>query len=119
MITTYADTSADEVYAMFKAIDESMDLIKASPAAPSTGRRKFRPAAGDAPWHEGTIRYMKEKGWWTAEHQAWQDKRMERLKKIQAGWADARKKFKGKDDEWPAFWEDYRVKTLGLHPNSA
>lgn len=121
IIATYSGTNADEVYSIVKAIDESMDLIKnltgsARNWAPNIAGK---PPA-DAPWHEGAIRYLKEKGIWTAEHQAWQDQRMARLKKVQAGWADARKQFKGKTDEdWAKFWEEYRVKTLGLAPSGA
>jgi len=120
MIATYANTNADEVYSLVKAIDGSMDLIKNITGSAINWAPKVsgKPPA-DAPWHEGSIRYLKEVGIWTPEHQAWQDKRLARLKKIQAGWADARKKFKGKDDAWPAFWEEYRVKTMGLHPSAA
>jgi hypothetical protein len=72
----------------------------------------------DAPWHDGAIRYLKEKGIWTAEHQAWQDQRLARLKKLQSGWADARKGFKGEgDEEWLKHWEEYRVGKLGLPPS--
>lgn len=120
IIATYSGTSADEVYALVKAIDESMDLIKnlTSSAANWNPSISGKPPA-DAPWHEGSIRYLKEKGIWTAEHQAWQDARLARLKKVQAGWADAQKQFKGQgDDAWATFWEEYRVKTLGLPASS-
>lgn len=119
IIATYAKTSADEVYAMVKAIDESMDLIKAitGSAVNWDPKTSGKPPA-DAPWHDGAIRYLKEKGIWTADHQAWQDKRLARLQKLQAGWKDAEAKFKasGKsgDEAWLEFWEDYRVKTMGL-----
>lgn len=121
IIATYANTSADEVYSIVKAIDESMDLIKAITASSGNWAPNIsgKPPA-DAPWHEGSIRYLKEKGIWKPEHQAWQDQRMARLKKVQAGWADAQKKFKGQGDEaWAKFWEEYRVKTLGLAPSDA
>jgi len=121
IIATYANTSADEVYSIVKAIDESMDLIKAITASAGNWAPNIsgKPPA-DAPWHEGSIRYLKEKGIWKPEHQAWQDQRMARLKKVQAGWADAQKKFKGQGDEaWAKFWEEYRVKTLGLAPSDA
>ena len=121
IIATYANTSADEVYSIVKAVDESMDLIKAITASAGNWAPNVsgKPPA-DAPWHEGSIRYLKEKGIWKPEHQAWQDQRMARLKKVQAGWADAQKKFKGQGDEaWTKFWEEYRVKTLGLAPSNA
>ena len=74
----------------------------------------------DAPWHEGAIRYLKEKDIWTAEHQGWQDRRLARLRRIQAGWEDARKSFSGNGDEaWLKHWEKYRVERLGLSPAEA
>jgi TRAP transporter TAXI family solute receptor len=121
IISTYANKSADEVYALVKAVDESMDLIKGITASAGNWDPKMsgKPPA-DAPWHDGAIRYLKEKGIWTAEHQAWQDARLAHMKKVQAGWKDAEAKFKasGKsgDEAWVEFWEEYRVKTLGLPP---
>ncbi|MGE0424196.1 MAG: TAXI family TRAP transporter solute-binding subunit [Reyranellaceae bacterium] len=128
IMATYAKTSADEVYAMVSAIDASMDTIKGitGSAINWQPKRSGRPPA-DAPWHEGTIRYMKEKGWWTAEDQAWHDQRLARLKKLQAGWKDAQEKFKAHvaeqakkgvkvegDEAWVKFWDEYREKTLGF-----
>lgn len=118
IIACYANTDADEVYAMVKAVDESMDLIRgitgsAGNWAPSISGK---PPA-DAPWHEGAIRYLKEKGIWQAEHQAWHDQRLARLKKVMAGWEEAKKSFKGGNDEaWLAHWEEHRVKNMGLVP---
>jgi len=118
ILATYAHTDADEVYALVKAVDDSMDLIRnitgsASNWAPE---KSGRPPA-DAPWHEGAIRYLREKGIWTSEHQAWNDQRLARLRRIQAGWADAQRTFKGEgDDAWAQHWEKYRVEKLGLLP---
>ena len=118
MIATYANTSADEVHALTKAVDEAMDLIRGitGSAINWSPTKSGRPPA-DAPWHDGAIRYLKERGIWTAEDQAWQDRRLARLRRIQAGWEDARKSFGGNgDDAWVAHWEKYRVERLGLPP---
>jgi TRAP transporter TAXI family solute receptor len=121
MITCYANTSADETYSLAQAIDQSMDLIsKITGSAANWAPALSGKPPADAPWHEGSIKYLKEKGIWTAEHQAWQDRRLDHMKKVQAGWADARKTFKGKSDaEWLKHWEDYRVNKLGLFPTDA
>lgn len=117
MITTYASTSSDEVYAMCKAIGENMPAIK---AATGTGdqwdpRHSGLPRA-DAPFHDGTIRFMKEKGWWTAEAEAWQNARLARLKKLLAAWPKARDAYKAaghtNEDGWEAFWLEARTKAL-------
>jgi TRAP transporter TAXI family solute receptor len=121
IIASYATADAGEVYSLVKAIDESMDLIKnVTGSAKNWDPRMAGKPPADAPWHEGSIRYLKEKGIWTAEAQDWQEHRLTRLKKVKDGWADARKKFQGKDDEaWLTYWEEYRVKTLGLRPTAA
>jgi TRAP transporter TAXI family solute receptor len=126
MITTYARTSADEVYNLIKAMDESFDLYKSTTATSSNWAvdRAGRPPA-DAPWHEGAIRYLKEKGVWTAEDQAWQEKRLARLDKVLQAWEGAQAEFndmreaKAKEgtkvnveEAWPEFWEAYRSKHL-------
>ncbi len=118
ILACYANSSADEVYAMVKAMDESMDLIRGITGSAGNWAPDIagKPPA-DAPWHEGSIRYLKEKGIWTAEHQAWNDARLARLKKVMAGWDEAKKSFKGGDDQaWMTHWEEHRVKKMGLLP---
>ncbi|MGE0226623.1 MAG: TAXI family TRAP transporter solute-binding subunit, partial [Acetobacteraceae bacterium] len=113
MITTYAATSADEVYAMCQAVEANMPAIKAATGTGDQWNPKYSGLPrGDAPWHEGTIRYMKEKGWWTDDAQKWQDARLARLKLLLAAWPKAQEEFKkaGKgssDEAWEAFWLDY------------
>ena len=117
MITTYATTSADEVYAFVKAIDADMDLIKTTTGSSINWMPKLSglPRA-DAPFHEGTIRYMKEKGWWTEEADAWQTQRVARLNKLIAAWKQAQAAFKTQKDHsdaaWVPFWTAYREKVL-------
>jgi TRAP transporter TAXI family solute receptor len=118
IMATYANTDADEVYAFTKAIDESMDLIRVTTASAGNWAPSMsgKPPA-DAPWHEGSIRYLKERNIWTDEDQAWQDQRLARLRRIQAGWAEAQKSFTGQGDEaWVEHWEKHRVEKLGLQP---
>ena len=49
--------------------------------------RSGKPAI-DVPFHEGAIRYLKEKGIWTAEDDAWNAKRTERMDALIAAWAE-------------------------------
>lgn len=125
MITTYARTSADDAYEMIKALDQAYDAYSKTTASSynwevkNAGRPPY-----DTPSHEGAIRYMKEKGWWRAEDQAWQDKRLARLnasieawENAQAAFADMRvaEKEKGNkvgNDQWVAFWEKWRADNL-------
>ena len=125
MVTTYARTSADEAYAMLAAMEESYDDYKNTTGSSKNWEVKLsaRPAY-DAPAHEGTVRYMKEKGYWRAEDQEWQDKRLARLNAVIEGWDAARASFeemradkaaKGEklsDEDWVAYWNDFRAKNL-------
>lgn len=126
MITTYANTPADEVYNLVKAIDESFDLFKNTTGSSKNWevKRSILPPA-DAPWHEGAIKYAKEKGYWTKEAEAWQKERLARMKKVQEVWDKsleefnamrvAKKKEGVKVDAkkaWPEFWEAARAKDL-------
>ncbi|MEZ5818693.1 MAG: TAXI family TRAP transporter solute-binding subunit [Hyphomicrobiaceae bacterium] len=126
MIVTYAKTSADEVYNLVKAIDESFDLFKNTTGSSKNWevKRSILPPA-DAPWHEGAIKYAKEKGYWTKEAEAWNKKRLARLEKVRAGWDTAQAEFEklvaekaekkekfSAEKEWPGFWEAYIEKNL-------
>lgn len=126
MITTYARTTEEEVYNLIKAVDESFDLYKTTTSSSANWAiaGAGRPPA-DAPWHEGAIRYMKEKGLWTAEDDAWQAKRLARLEKVIALWDQAVDDFNTMREEkskagekvnaeeaWPDWWQSYRDKHL-------
>lgn len=126
MITTYAKTSADEVYAICAAVEANMAAIT---AATGTGDlwnpiHSGLPRA-DAPFHEGTIRYMKEKGRWTPEAETWQAARLARQNTLIAAWAKAEAAFKEHvaaeakkgnkiegDEAWEQFWVAFREKSL-------
>ncbi|MCP1337747.1 TAXI family TRAP transporter solute-binding subunit [Futiania mangrovi] len=116
MIATYADTSADEVYAVTKAIVETYDLYKdVNKIMPRWQAKIAGHPPADAPFHEGAVRYLKEIGVWTAEDEAWNQDRLARMKAVQAAWDAAmdealEKNLPGKD--WEAFWADYRAKNL-------
>jgi uncharacterized protein len=127
MITTYAGTSEDEVYNLVKAIDASFDLFKDTTGSSKNWdvKESILPPA-DAPWHEGAIRYAKEKGYWTEEAQKWQDARLARMQKVQEAWDSAIAEFNDMRAEelkkgnkvdpkaaWPKFWDEYRAKHLG------
>jgi hypothetical protein len=95
-----------------------MDLIRVTTAsAGNWAPNKSGKPPADAPWHEGAIRYLKERNIWTDEDQIWQDQRLARMRRIQAGWAEAQKSFTGQgDDAWVEHWEKHRVEKLGLQP---
>ena len=121
MVVTYAGTSADEVYAVIKAMDEAFDGYKdATPGADRWAIEAAGVPPADAPWHDGAIRYLKEKGVWTAEHDAWQAERLDRMEKVKAAWEEATDAFETKlsagemkGSDFPAFWATFKQEKLG------
>lgn len=114
VLVVRADMNADEVYNFMKALDETFDLYK---GATSVMPRWKLSEAGtppiDAPFHEGAIRYLKEKGIWSAESQAWNDKRVKRLNALRAAWQKAQDQGKGKSDaEFATIWETLRNQAI-------
>ncbi len=114
IMTVRADQSADEVYAITKAVDETYDMYKdATKVMPRWKLDVAGTPAIDAPFHEGAIRYLKEKGIWNDEHQKWNDARLARLEALRAAWPKAMKEGDGKsDEEFAKIWDQQREAAL-------
>ena len=114
-IVVRADASEKMVYAIIKGLDQTYGLYQN--ATKVMHRWKLDDAAvppTDVPFHAGAIRYLKERGLWSADHQAWNDQRLARLNALRAEWPKAIAQGKGKsDDEFAAIWEQHRLKVLG------
>lgn len=115
MLVIRADADADEVYNLLKAVDETYPMYKDATAVMHRWESKLSGVpAIDVPFHEGAIRYLKEKGIWTDEHQAWNDTRTVRLNALLEAWPKAIAEGKGKsDEEFAEIWEKHRQKVLG------
>ncbi|MDL4861010.1 TAXI family TRAP transporter solute-binding subunit [Halomonas elongata] len=114
IIVATADKSDDEVYEMIKSLDEDYDLYKNASAA--IQRWKISDAGIppiDIPFHEGAIRYLKEKNVWTDEMQEWNDARVKRLEVLKGAWKSTREEGKGLDeDAFEKLWKDKRQAAL-------
>jgi len=113
----YADTDPDYVYNLCKAVDETFDMYKdAHPLSPTWAPETSMLPPCEVPYHEGTIRFMKEKGLWTAEHDAWNEARIKHLKEVQAFWEEVwdMPEAQGlKGAAWVKFWKEQRDKKFG------
>ncbi|WP_082828809.1 TAXI family TRAP transporter solute-binding subunit [Tistrella mobilis] len=112
MITVYADTDDQEVYAFIKALDETYGLYaKATPAMPHWKLSEAGTTPADAPFHPGAVRYLKDIGVWTEADQAWNDQRLARLQAVEKAWQTASEEAMDKgmsDQDWSAFWTEKR-----------
>lgn len=93
LFVTTTSKSVDEVYNLVKAIDETYQLYKdIDPMMPAW---KIDMASGtpvQCPYHEGAIKYFKEKGLWTEDHEKWNNDYLNELEKVQKAWGPFKEK---------------------------
>ena len=81
MFTT-AKMASDIVYGVVKAIYDHSDEFADSHPSANYWSLKHRPISLAVPYHEGAIRYFREKGLWNVEAQAYQEKMLKRQQEI-------------------------------------
>jgi uncharacterized protein len=79
---TPAGMDPDIIYDVTKAICDHSDEFADSHPVAKYWSLKHRPVSLSVPYHDGSIRYFKEKGLWTAEAQTYQDKMLNRQKQL-------------------------------------
>jgi TRAP transporter TAXI family solute receptor len=79
---TSAKMDPDVVYGVVKAIFEHTDEFADSHPAAKFWSLKHRPVALAVPYHDGAIRFFKEKGLWTDRAQAYQEKMLKKQEEI-------------------------------------
>lgn len=116
MITVYADADEDEVYNFIKALDETYDIYAgATKATPEWKLSAAGVTPADAPFHPGAVRYLREIGVWTDKDEAWNQARLTRLQAVEAAWDEAVAAASAdgvSDQDWPAYWADYKSQAL-------
>ncbi len=115
-LTVTDKANSEDVYNMIKALDMSFDLYKdATKMIGQWELAKSGKTPAGAPFHEGAIKYLKEKGIWTEKDEAWNQARIQRISDVKKAWSDALKEADTKgisDDEWSEFWSSYRAEHL-------
>ena len=115
IITTYASQNADLVYHQTRMIYDLLpEYVNAHPGNNGFALDKQR-FTWVMPYHEGAIRYFKQKGVWTAEHQQHNVQLVKRQEVLQRAWDRAigeasEKQIKEKD--FPKHWMKIRVAAL-------
>jgi len=112
ILMTYDRQSADLVYAMTRAMVETYDDYKA--AAPgnvgwAVDRQRFDWVI---PYHDGAIRYWKERGVWKPEHQTHNDRLIERQKVLAQAWASVSSGSHADDAAFSQAWMKARADAL-------
>lgn len=112
VLMTYDKQDANMVYAMTKAMVDSFDDYK--DAAPgnqgwAVDRQNF---AWVMPYHDGAIRFWKEKGLWKPEHQAHNDKLVMRQTVLADAWKAAQAANPSDDKAFEAAWMKGRADAL-------
>jgi TRAP transporter TAXI family solute receptor len=79
---TAESTDPEIVYGVVKAIFEHTDEFADSHPQAKYWSLTHRPVANAVPYHEGSIRYFKEKGLWKPENQTYQDKMIQKQKEL-------------------------------------
>lgn len=116
ILSVLTETSADEVYDITKAVVEGFDIYKnAAPVMVEYDPAKAAHPPYDAPCHDGAKRYFQEIGIWTDADEAWNTRRIARMTAVKEAWNAATEAADDQglpDQEWPAFWSEYRAAHL-------
>ena len=119
VLMTMAPTDADLVYNMTKAMVELFDEYKDGAPGNVGWDIKRQLFAWAIPMHDGAIKYFKEKGVWTAEHQKHNDALVARQKVLADAWTAYKGKAPSGEEEFAKGWMKARADALtkaGLEP---
>ena len=86
ILTTLDDRKADDVYAVMQAMDEAYPLYKGSAPGNDGWALERQNLEWVVPYHEGAIRYFRDKGLWTDAHQQHNDRLLERQRVLAVAW---------------------------------
>jgi hypothetical protein len=117
-----ADDDPEFVYQLLKWLDENHASYKGdfthAPMMNLDNLVAFLEVGALQPLHEGTIRYLKEKGRWKAQYQARQDQLVALAKKREQGYRAAMQAAEKQgiavdagNAQWVAFWKDHRQRS--------
>ncbi len=112
ILMTYDKQNSDLVYKVTKAMVDTFDTYKDAAPGNSGWDPKRQSLAWVIPFHDGAIRYWKEAGMWKAEHQAHNDKLIERQKLLTATWAKVKEQSHANDEAFTKAWMKARVNAL-------
>jgi TRAP transporter TAXI family solute receptor len=119
VLMTMKGTDADIVYSMTRAMVELFDDYKDGAPGNVGWDIKRQVFAWAIPVHDGAIRYFKERGLWTAQHQAHNDAMIKRQEALAAAWNAYKTNAPSNEDAFAKGWMKARAEALtraGLEP---
>lgn len=97
LVGGYANQDPNYIYELLKSMDENFDQYKdALPNLALYSKDEVLTEPRGIPFHEGTIKFLEEKGLWDEEKQAKNDALIERFGKLQEAWDQTVKEAKKK-----------------------
>lgn len=113
LLVVNASKSTDEVYALTKAMVEHYDDYKDGAKGAKGWKIENQNMKWAMPYHDGAIRYWKEKGLWSDDAQAHNDALIKRQGIIATAWKTYHAANKGKEkDAYKAGWTVARTAAL-------
>ena len=112
VLMTMNTTETDLVYNMTKAMVEVFDEYKDGAPGNAGWDIKRQIFAWAIPMHEGAVRYFKERGVWTAEHQKHNDALVKRQDTLAAAWKSYTASGSANEDEFKRGWMKVRADAL-------
>ena len=114
----YESENPELVYLMTKTIDQNLQRLHAMAAPWKVYTQKLALKTEGYPhvYHQGAIRYFKEKGLWTSEHEKWNREQLEIQRKMQQAWKvtlDQASAEKWKPEKLRKYWEERQTEITG------
>jgi TRAP transporter TAXI family solute receptor len=113
VLMTMKSVDADLAYNMTKAMVETFDDYKDGAPGNNGWDIKRQIFAWAIPVHEGAVKYYKERGVWTAQHDAHNAALIKRQDALAAAWKDYTAKAPSDDGEFAKGWMKARAEALG------
>ncbi|MDM5225826.1 TAXI family TRAP transporter solute-binding subunit [Cytobacillus sp. NJ13] len=116
LVGGYANQDPNYIYELLKSMDENFDQYKdALPNLALYSKDEVLTEPRGIPFHEGTIKFLEEKGLWDEEKQAKNDALIERFGKLQEAWDQTvkeAKKEKIPEKDFQEFWLEKKAELV-------